>query len=179
MPLPDDVRTRLVELEQAATPGPWEVGVAYWDAGVNDGSHKDWSPPLGINPGECCFCKNADATLVRAFAGEKGTMHRHRVPRDADDWHDIGAAEATGGAITGIYDYEEGGVCSKAEDAKLIAEARNNLPTLLASDAWCQKAAKLLGAAKLALDGNHRTPMLLVPANDVAALLRDVEEPPR
>jgi hypothetical protein len=36
-------------------------------------------------------------------------------------------------AIAGNYDYEEGGICSKPEDAEFIAAARTDIPDLLAT----------------------------------------------
>ncbi len=45
------------ELEQAATPGPWETGIKFMTAGVNDGSNPYWFNS-DIPEGKCHLCAN-------------------------------------------------------------------------------------------------------------------------
>jgi len=115
-----------LEICEAATPGPWEVGVYYFHAGVNDGTHPNWNPPKEIKKGQCTFCANKDAELVKTYKNEKGeSYHIHKIYNY--NWHIIASA-ATYEKIIGNYDYDEGGVCSTPEDAKFIAEAREGWP---------------------------------------------------
>jgi hypothetical protein len=118
--------------EKAATPGPWETRVFYASAGVNDGSRTGWNP-TNIANGQCCFCANPSGTLVREYRDEHGTMHTHRFSGsdEQDRWHYV-YAMPDGTSIAGNYDYEDGGIASKPEDADFIAHARTDIPALVA-----------------------------------------------
>lgn len=68
------------------------------------------------------------AKLIRTTVGKNGgTLHVHLA--GLDDWHHL-VSEATGEEIAGNYDYEEGGICSRKEDAVFIARARTDIPLL-------------------------------------------------
>ncbi len=106
---------------EAATPGPWE-----WE--------RSYSVAYPGTDGKCCYCLSPKANeLVREFVAEDGRpAHVHRFAWDdyPDKWHFIDSADGT--TITGNYDYEDGGVASKREDADFIAHARTDVPALLA-----------------------------------------------
>lgn len=143
------IRTRL----DAATPGPWVKGGYYSFCGANDG--KTTHPYVSKYPvGRCHRCQNepepCSATLTRsdgvychgwfmepdkieesyrARALEEGEEYPEEsyVPRG---WHHV-ASTTTYATITGNYDYEEGGVCSTADDAEFIANAPTDIHDLL------------------------------------------------
>jgi hypothetical protein len=75
MPLPDDVRTRLVMLEQAATPGEWWVGpgpffpIIMYDNGDATPLRESW---FGRDAALLAALRNAAPTLLAsdAWAGK-------------------------------------------------------------------------------------------------------------
>lgn len=119
---------------EAATPGPWVVGVWFSHARVNDGRDPMWPTRPTIPVGHCSWCAGA-APLLRTYVDRSGvTMHVHGPfpPLSQDvDWHTIRSA-STGEEIAGNYDDEDGGICSTPEDAAFIAAARTDVPDLLA-----------------------------------------------
>ena len=113
------------ELCERATPGPWEIGVWYTNGRVNDGSDATWKPK-NIPHGKCYVCHCEESILVKEYKNCVGhTMHLHKLP-DLSEWREI--YSTTGKRIIGNYNDEEGGVCTKKEDAEFIAEAREALP---------------------------------------------------
>jgi len=123
------------------TPGPWFVGTFY-EAFVNDGSHKGWTNPQ-IPENECAFCGNKAGVLVSSYVAEDGgTSHRHRFP--VDSFHDI--TSESGIQIVGNYDYEEGGICTSKEDAHLIAAAPTMYEALESAYAEAVERDEDLGA---------------------------------
>ena len=105
--------------EKAWTKGPWRTNVFVGLAGVNDGSHPDWQAPKSIPIGQCVYCSDSERTLLQSFTDEKGNWHRHIS--SSDDWRSVYGADGT--QIVGMYDYEEGGICTSQADAHLIAAA--------------------------------------------------------
>ena len=109
---------QLRQLEQAATPGPWEHGDVWRLAGVL------------YDDGTCVLCERMGAPVWKGMAdinGERMMAHKHRDPEPWGIGHLLSAPD---GLVAGNYDYETGGVINP-DDATLIAAARNALPALL------------------------------------------------
>lgn len=127
-----------VERTAGHTPTPWTYKFFYTDCGVNDGSHKTWTPPASIPRDQCSYCHHE---LVRTWQNDSGeTFHTHRVP--IDDFRNIYSADGT--LVVGNYDYEEGGVVQSEADAKFICTAVNSHAALVAA---CEAKDAALKAA--------------------------------
>ena len=130
---------RLAEIEaraSAATPGPWRNRGAYALSRVNDGNVEGWPYGKTLPLGRCCGCRSAGEPCANTvmYRGEYDAAPRayHSTWCERPDgWQDIGSA-STFTAVTGNYDYEEGGVCSTREDSDFIAHARVDVPALVA-----------------------------------------------
>lgn len=152
MKLRPDIKAIRARLD-ATTPGPWVKGGYYSFCGANDGktTHLYTSRlPLGRchrckdEPEPCAIAVTRNDGLLyhgwwmgldemeatsRARALEEGEEYPEEsyVPRG---WHHI-ASSTTYDPITGNFDYEEGGVCSTADDAAFIENAPTDVHDLL------------------------------------------------
>ncbi len=103
------------------TPGPWVVGTTF-------GQH------LRIGKTTCGHC--GKLPLVKVYEAERPCsgdftrtvhVHLHAETSNPEYFRSVVSA-ATGDCIVGMFDYEDGGVCTNLDDALLIAAA----PDLLA-----------------------------------------------
>lgn len=108
-----------------ATAGPWWEGLIREQAWIGKGENfYGQVPPGEVGVCPCCLKSKNQPSLVRTI--EEVTYHFHKD----DCWTEIYAA--SGDLIVGMYDYDMGGVASTKEDAKFIAHARHDVPSLLA-----------------------------------------------
>lgn len=137
-------RDLLRKLEAAATPGPWVRG---WYSGQAEGK---------------CPCDRKGPLLAKVpqtqYPGD-GPFHVHETDFFEDD-HAITGPDLLE-QVAGNYDYEQGGIVSRA-DADLIVALRNAAPELLASEptldaAWAEAEAALPEGWRLAIDPYYPT----------------------
>ena len=101
-------------LAEAATPGPW----------VN----KPIYPSYLTENGTCNYCH---LRLVGERTDQQGRpYHLHDYSDSDDGWHYI-YSENAGEAIADSFDYDDGGIASKQEDAAFITASRTAVPALL------------------------------------------------
>lgn len=74
----------LLEIVDAATPGPWERGDRYHVAGVG----------FGNAPGKCAYCARYTEPVWVGERDINGRMMRAHIHKSATPWHELGIYSA-------------------------------------------------------------------------------------
>lgn len=157
-PLTPDELARMERRAGGATPGPWEAGVRYERFGVNEGARPGEGPFSFLPVGRCYLCaESAEAPLALERDRYGSTYHVHRVgggPRPAAGWHTISSA-ATRETVVESY---EGMVSMgiRPPDAEFIANARVDVPRLVAEVRRLREALETLDELRRTADAGHR-----------------------
>lgn len=127
----------LQALVDAASPGPWEAGQPWREAGVM---------PEKFGEGRCGLCSHLGEPVrvgEMRINGRVMPAHLHRNPEPYGADHRISGAD--GGSVAGMVDYEDGGICDPADLAFIVA-ARTAVPRLLAEVRWLRAALAAKGS---------------------------------
>jgi hypothetical protein len=119
----DDELSAIQARADAATPGPWEAGEPWQQAGIM---------PEKFGDGRCALCSYQGEPVKVGEMRINGRLmpaHLHRNPNPYGLDHRI--SNAAGGTVAGMVDYDDGGIYDP-DDLAFIVAARTDVPRLLA-----------------------------------------------